>query len=105
MDRARYLRRAMAPQLSRKRERAEQSPQSFRVLALVRIDFRIRALQITIRDHCWSAVPRSRDVDHVEVVLVDHPVQMHPREGLPRIAAPMSQQPLLEASEFERLAQ
>src|SRR6266568_1149584 len=48
MDRTRDFRRAMTPQLTRKRKRPEQVLQPFCVLAFLGIDFRERSLQVRI---------------------------------------------------------
>ena len=96
VDRSRNLRRAVAAKLSGKGEGAEQIQHPCFILALLRIDLGIRALEIAIRDHRRCAVTRAGDVDHVEVVLADDAIEMNPGKGLTGIGSPMAKQPVLE---------
>ena len=50
-------------------------------------------------------MPRPRDVNHVQVILLDQPVQMHPRKRLPRVRTPVPQQPVLDVLRLQRLPQ
>ena len=102
---ARNLGRAMAPQLSWKRKSAEEFEQARFVVALRRVDLRIGPFQIAIRDHGRSAVSRTRDVDHVQVVFADDAIEMDPHKGLAWIGAPMSEQPMFEVFGAKRLSQ
>jgi hypothetical protein len=48
-------------------------------------------------------VPRTRDVDHVQIVLPDDAIQMDPRKCLAGVGTPMPQQSILEMLRAERL--
>src|SRR4051812_9414141 len=93
---ARRFRRAVRADAARKRKLAEEAPQAGFVFAAVRIDFRVMSLEIAVRERRGCAVPWTGNVDHVQVELVDEPVQMHEQEALSRVRAPMSQQTILD---------
>jgi hypothetical protein len=48
---------------------------------------------------------RAREIDHVQVVLSNYPVEVHPDKGLAGIGAPMPQQPVLEVLRPEGLTE
>ena len=60
VDRSRNLRRAVAPELAGKRKSPEELEHSRFVLALLRIDLRVRAFQIAVRDHGGRAMSWAR---------------------------------------------
>ena len=72
------------------------------VLANVGIDFAVRTLEVRVGDDGWTAVAGTRDVNHVEVVLLDDPVQVHVDEILPGGRAPMAEQHVLHIRERQR---
>ena len=78
--------------------------QSRLVLADVRIDLAVGALEIGVADQRRTAMTRAGNVDHVEVELPDDPVQMHVDEVLPGRRAPMPEQHALDVRELQRLA-
>ena len=82
----------MAGNASGKRKLSEELPQPSLVLADVRINFAVRALEIRVAHDGRAAVPGARDVNHVEVIFLDDPVQVHVDEVLPRGRAPVPQQ-------------
>ena len=98
---ARRFRRDVAPDMAREGELLEELLHPFRVLALVRIDLRVGPFQIRGRQHPWCAVAGPGDEDHVEVVLDDHPVEMHPREGERRARTPVAEQTVLHIVGFQ----
>ena len=50
----------------------------------------------------WTAVTGTDDVDHVEIVLFDQPVEVDIEKVQPRRGAPMSEQPGLDMLRSER---
>ncbi len=61
------------------------------VLRDVRIKFAVGSLQIGVGHQPRSAVSRPGDIEHVEVILLDDPVEMHVDEIQTRRGAPMTQ--------------
>src|ERR1022692_1277811 len=103
MDRTGALRRSMTRNSAGKRELGKQTFQSGLVLTDVRVDFAVGAFQIGAADHRRTAVPGTGYVDHVEIVLVDDPVQMRVDEILARCRAPVSEQHALDVPGRQRL--
>jgi hypothetical protein len=58
-----------------------------------------------MNDHRRAAVPRAGNINHVEVVFFDDPVQVHINEVLAGRRAPVSQQHVLHIRERQRLLQ
>ena len=75
------------------------------VLADVRIDLAVRPFQVDVAHQRRAAVAGAGDVDHVEVMLLDDPVQVDVDEVLARRRPPVPQQPRLDVLELQRLAQ
>ena len=75
------------------------------VFALFRVDLGIRALEIRLGQYRGRPVPGAADVDRVEVVFFDQPVEMDVGKGLAGIRAPMAQQPRLYVLQGQRLSQ
>ncbi len=101
VDRARRFRRRVAGNASGKRELKKELLQSGFVPADVGIDLAVRALEIGVAHDRRPAVPGAGDVDHVEVVFRDDPVQVHVDEVLPGRGAPVSQQHALHIGECQ----
>ena len=89
VDRARTLRRCVAGNPSGKRELKKELPKPGLILADVRIDLAVSALEISVAHDGRAAVPGAGDVNHVEVVFLDDPVQVHVDEVLPGRRAPV----------------
>ena len=102
VDRARALRRGVAGNAAGKRELQEELLQPGLILADVGIDLAVRAFEIGVAHDRRAAVPGAGDVDHVEVVLLDDPVQVHVDEVLPGRRAPVSEQHVLHIRERQR---
>ena len=102
VDRARALRRRVAGNSSGKRKLNEELPKPGLILADVGIDLAVSALEISVAHDGRAAVPGAGDVNHVEVVFFDDPVQMHVNEVLPGRRAPVSQQHVLHIRERQR---
>src|SRR5579885_2996979 len=98
MNRAGSLRRAVAANATGEGELAKKLPHARLVLAYFRINFRIRSFQIGIGQCGRRAMPGAGDVNHVQVQLLDQPVQMDPEKGLSGVRSPVPEQPLLDVS-------
>jgi len=92
----------MAGDPAGKRKLNEQLPESGLILADVGIDLAVGTLEISVAYDSRAAVPGAGDVDHVEVVLLDDPVQVQVDEILPRGCAPVAQQHVLHIRERQR---
>ena len=77
-------------------ELLEQTLHSFRVLADVRVHLAVGALEIGVGHQRRSAVAGADDVDHVQIVAVDHAVEMHVEHVQPGRGAPVAQQARLD---------
>ena len=75
------------------------------VLADVGIDLAVAALEIGVGDQRRAAMAGTGDVDHVEIMQSDRPVQMDVDEILPRRRSPVSDHQRLDMRQRERLAQ
>ena len=62
----------------------------------------LKTLKVSVGHDSRAAVPGAGDVNHVEVVFFDDPVQMHVNEILPRGRAPVSHQHSLHIRERQR---
>ena len=92
VDRSRRLRRGMARDSTRKRELQKQLLQARLILADVGINLAVGAFQIGVGNYRGTAVPRTRDVNHVQVVMANDAVQMHVDEVLAGRRTPVPQQ-------------
>ena len=102
MDRAGRLRRHVAGDPVGPGELAKQPMQSVPAALEVRIDFGIGAFEIGMRDQPRPAVAGADDVDHVQVVFLDEPVEVHIEEVQSGGGAPMAEQPRLDVAPLER---
>jgi hypothetical protein len=73
------------------------------VLALVRIHLGVRALEIGGPEDAGRAVAGTGDEEHVEIVGDDQAVQMHPDQRERRARAPVTEQPVLDLVDGQRL--
>ena len=103
MNRPRRLRRNVTGDPSGEGELLEQLLQPGLILADVGIDLAVRAFEVDVAHHRRGAVAGTGDVDHVEVMLFDDPVQMRVDEVLPGSRAPVSQQQLFHVLQLQRL--
>ena len=87
------------------RELGEQPLHPVLVLRDVRVHFAVGALQICVGHDAWTAVARTRDVDHVQVVRVDDAVQMGVDEVQPRRRAPVAEQARFDVRQGEPFLQ
>ena len=105
VDRARRLRRDVARDPAGKRKLREQPLHPGLVLRDVRVDLAVGPLEIGVRDQRRPAMPGAGDVDHVEVVFLDQPVQVDVEEIEARRRSPMPEQPRLDVLFGQRLLQ
>ena len=97
--------RDMARNAARKRELLEKPFHSGFVLADVGIDLAVAALEIGIGDQGRPAVAGTGDVDHVEIMPSDRPVQMDVDEILSGRRSPMPDHQRFDMRQRQRLAQ
>ncbi len=99
MDRAGALRRGVTGNSAGEGELQEEFPQPGLVLADIWINLAVGAFEIGVCHDGRPAVPGTGDVNHVEVVLLDDPVQVRVNEVLAGRGAPVSQQHVLHVRE------
>ena len=75
------------------------------VLGDVRVELAVGPFQVRVGHDARAAVAGAGDVDHVQVVLLDDPVQVDVDEVQPRRGAPVAQQPRLDVLGLQRLLQ
>ena len=97
--------RDVARNAARKGELFEKPFHPGFVLADVRIDLAVAALEIGVGDQGRTAMAGPGDVDHVEIILLDDPVQVDIDEVLAWRRAPVSDHQRLHVRERQRLAQ
>ena len=102
VDRARAFRRGVAGNSAGKRKLNEKLPEPGLILADIGIDFAVSAFEISVADDSRPAVAGAGDVDHVEVIFFDDPVQVGVDEVLPGGCAPVPQQHVLYVRERQR---
>src|ERR1035437_3422519 len=102
VDRSWTFRRSVAGNPTRKRKLRKELLEAGLILADIGIDLAVGAFEVGIGNHRRAAVAWAGDVNHVEVVFLDDPVQVHVDEVLPRRRAPMSQQHALHIGERQR---
>ena len=95
VDRAGRLRGHVARNAAGERELGEEALHAFLVPGDARIHLAVGALEVGVRDEAGTAVPGAGDVDHVEVVLLDHPVQVDVDEVQPGRGSPVAEEPRL----------
>ena len=103
VDGARSFRSDVAPDMAGEGELLEKFLHPFRVLAFVRINLGVGAFEICRPQHAGRAVTGPGHENHVEVVLDDHPVEMHPNEGQSRARAPVTEEPVFHIFSLQGL--
>src|SRR5262249_39228796 len=76
VNRTGCLRGHVARDAARKRELREKAFHALLIERDVRITLTVGPFELSVRAQAGPAVARTRDVDHVEIVLLDHPVQV-----------------------------
>ena len=105
VNRTGRLRRDMTGNAARKGKLLEQSLQSVGILGDVRINFAVGSFEIRVSDQPRPAVARPGDVEDVQVVLLDHAIQVDIDEVQPRCRAPMAEQAQFDVLQTKRLPQ
>ena len=100
VNRPRRRRRHMAGNPAGERELREQLFHPGLVLGDVRIDFAPGAFEVNIAHNRRTAVTGTGDIEHIQVILLDDPVQMHIDEILARRRAPVSDHQRLHVRQF-----
>src|SRR5215813_10666544 len=105
MNGSRSLWSAVATDAAGKGELLEKALQAFLVLALLRIDFGIRAFKVDRSQHAGSSMARPSHEDDVQVMFADNPVQMRIYKGERRTGSPVPKHPILDVFRLERFTQ
>ena len=105
MNGSRRLRRHMARDSARKRKLLEQTFHAELVLPNIRVDFAVRAFQVSVRHQARPAMTRTRDVNHIQVEFLDQTIAMHINEIKARRGTPVAEEPRLHMLYFQRLSQ
>ena len=86
-------------------ELLEQPAHALDIPADIGIDLTVGALQIGLGYHGISAVSGAREVDHVEIILFNYPVQVGIDKVLPRNSSPVAYDLPLDMLRLQRLPQ
>src|SRR5260370_19856655 len=105
VDTARGFRSCMAADPARKAELPEEALHAGKIFTLVRIDFGVRSFKVRIRQDGRRAVPRTRNEDRIQVILLYQSIKMNVGEALPCVRAPVAQQARLGLLDFQRLTE
>ena len=105
VDRSRTLRGGMTGNSARKRELRKELLESGLIAADVGIDFAVGPFEIRVTHDCRTAVAGAGDIDHVEVIFLDDPIQMDVNEVLTGCRTPMPEQHRLHVRKCQRLFQ
>src|SRR6516165_2955574 len=81
---------------SRKRKLCKQALHTCLVGRDVWIHFAVCPFEISIGDQRWAAMAWASDINHVEIIFLDDPVQMNVDEIQSWRGAPMPQEPRLD---------
>ena len=102
VDRAGRFGRNMARDAAGERELGEQPLHPLLVGRDVRINLAVGPFEVSVRHQSRPSMARTGDVDHVEVVLFDQPVQVHVDEVQSRGRTPVAEKPRLDVILRER---
>ena len=102
VDRAGRLRGHVAGDATGEGELLEQPLHPFGIGGDVGVDLAVGPLEVGVGDQARPAMPRTSDVDHIEVILLDEPVQVDVEEVQARRRPPVAQQPRLDVLLAER---
>ena len=96
------FRRGMTRNAAGKRELREQTLHSCLVLGHVRIQFAVGALEVSVGHHTRPPMTGASDVDHIQIALLNDPIEMNVDEIQSWRRAPMSKEPRLDMLALER---
>jgi hypothetical protein len=102
MNGARSFRRYMAGNSVRPGELAKQPLQPIPAALDRRITLGVRSFEIAVRHDARAAVARTNDVDHVQIIVLDQPVEMDIEEIQSCCRSPVTEQAGLDVFEPER---
>src|SRR5271154_3932706 len=102
MDRPRWFRRDMTRNAVWPGELTKQPLQPVSAALDIRIALGVRPLQVAMRHQSRTAMTGADDINHVEIVFFDQPVQVNVNEIDPGGGAPMPEQAGLDVFERER---
>src|SRR5665213_767264 len=105
VDGTRRLWSAVTADTSRKRELLKESAHASCILGFVEVNLRVCSFEVGVCEGRRGSVPGARNVDHVQIVFFDQPVQVDPNETLTRVRSPMPDQTLLEVFHLEWLSE
>ena len=105
VDRTGRCRRHMAGNAARKRKLLEQLFQPGFVLRNVRVHLGPGAFEIHIANQGRAAVTGTGDIDDVQIMLFDHPIEVNIDEILARRRSPMAHHQRLDMSKLQLLTQ
>ena len=103
VDGARGLRGNVAGNAARERELLEQALHALGVLADVRVNLAVSALEVGVRHEEVAAVTRTGQQDHIQIILLDDAVQMNVNQVLTGHRAPVADDLLLDVLGLQRL--
>ena len=89
----------------RERELGEELPETGFVLADVRIDLAVGALKVGMAHERRAAATGTSDIEHIQVILLDDPVQVNINEILGPVPYPSAHHKPFQMRQFERLFQ
>ncbi len=92
VDRARCLGSDVTGDAAREGELLEELLHPRHVLGDVRVDLAVRSLEVHVADERRPAVAGPGDVDHVQIIFLDDPIQVDVDEVLARRGPPVAQQ-------------
>ena len=95
----------MAGNSAGERKLGEQLFQPGFVLGDVRVNFAPSAFEVNVTHDRRTAVPGTGDIKHIQVILLDDPVQVHIDEVLARRGAPVPDHQRLHVCELQRSLQ
>jgi hypothetical protein len=83
----------------------EELEQTGFIAALVGINLRVMTFEIAVGESGRGTVAGAGNVNYIQIILSDQPVQVNPNQGLTGIRSPMAQKPVLDVFRFQRFAQ
>src|ERR1700690_1473361 len=87
---------------SGKRELEKELPKPCLILADVGINLAVGAFKVSVTDHSRPPMPGTGNVNHVEVIFFDDPVQMRVNKILAGCCAPVTEQHVFHIRERQR---
>ena len=105
VDAAGRFGRSVAANSAGERELLEETLHPFQIFSLVRIDLGVGALEVALGQDRRGPVTRAGNVDRVQVVLVDKPVEVDVGETLAGVGAPVPQHARLDVLDLERFTE